>query len=85
MLIFIRLNGTLAQSVGASRIQLTLPQAATIQEMLNILETRYPQAAKQIHLAIPVVNGIHQAKSIHLAPQQEVALLMPVAGGSGRL
>jgi len=85
MLIFIRLNGVLAQSIGASRIQITLPPTSTIQDMLENLEAKYPHAAKQIHLAIPVVNGSHQAKSIHLSPQQEVALLMPVAGGCGSL
>ena len=83
MQIFIRLNGSLAQSIGAPRIQLTLSQSEpTIEDMLQVLTDLHPQAEPQIKQAIPVISGQHQAKSTPLLANQEVALLMPVAGGS---
>lgn len=83
MLIFIRLNGSLAQSIGTPHLQLTLPQNdPTIEDMLQMLTDMYPQAEQQFQQAIPVINGLHQAKSKSLVAHQEVALLMPMAGGS---
>lgn len=81
MQITVRINGTLAQKIGLPRLAITLSEPATIQDLLNHLQEKYPQATAEISAAIAVNNGTHQSPQDTLENGQTVALLMPIAGG----
>lgn len=75
----VRLNGALAQQMGRSRMQVTLADGATVDDLLAHL---YAQAPLQILTrAVPFVAGQHVERSTPLQNGQEVALLIPIAGG----
>jgi molybdopterin converting factor small subunit len=79
--ISVRLNGQLASTVGAARLQLSLPDYATITHLVATLSEQYPQASHLVAQAIPVIEGRHATPATPLAGASEVALLMPIAGG----
>ena len=54
---------------------------ATVQDVLNSLGEQYPNSAETLNIAIPFVAGRHLDKSAPIAQGQEIALLMPAAGG----
>lgn len=82
MNIRVRLSAGLAQFAGNSRLAVNLAEGATVAELLDHLRTEYPHLAPKLETAIPMVSGKHAAPSEHLTTGQEVALLLPVAGGS---
>ncbi len=77
----VRLNGQLATTIGAPRLQLSLPDHASVAHLVALLAEQYPQAAALVARAIPVVDGRHVSAATPLAGAGEVALLMPIAGG----
>ncbi|NLF63214.1 MAG: MoaD/ThiS family protein [Chloroflexi bacterium] len=77
----VRLNGQLMTTIGAPRLSLTLPEQATVADLLDVLAVQYPAAARLLRQAIPVVAGQHVTPATSLAGASEVALLMPIAGG----
>lgn len=79
--IAIRLNGELARSAGRARLGIELADPATVADLIHTLKTQEPTLAPQLQRAIPVVNGRHATADQLLSSGQEVALLMPVAGG----
>lgn len=81
MLIQVRINGALAQALGTVRLTATLDEAATIDELIAHLCQQYPKAKAKLTQAVPVIAGQHMPKSSILSSGQEVALLLPVAGG----
>lgn len=82
MLIRVRLGGGLAQLAGGARIEVTLTEAATVADLLEHLQIQHPKLKQKLHTAMPMVSGRYAAHTDPLAPGQEVALLLPVAGGS---
>jgi len=83
MQISVRLNAVLAQIVGAPRLQLTVHEDATIADVLQTLEAAYPGLGTRLERAVPVLGGNHARLTDKVAADQEVAFLMPVAGGEG--
>lgn len=81
MLVSIRINGTLAQKLGTSRLNLQVETPATVQNVLVMLGEQYPNSAEIINIAIPFVAGRHLDKNATLKQGQQIALLMPAAGG----
>ena len=79
--IAIRLNGELARTAGRARLGIQLADPATITDLVEALKTQEPNLAEQLQRAIPVVNGRHATADQPISSGQEVALLMPVAGG----
>jgi molybdopterin synthase catalytic subunit len=80
-LVTVRVNGVLAQEVGTSRLQLDLPQDATVADLLDAMCRRYPTSSEPIRRAIPVIGGNHVSPSATVPAGREVSLLMPVSGG----
>lgn len=78
----VRAGGGLAHDLGAARLAVTLPEDATVADLLADLRRQHPRAAQRLALAIPVIAGQAVAADAPLAAGQEVALLMPVSGGS---
>lgn len=81
MTVNVRLSAGLAQAVGRTRLVVTLAEGATVADLVEHLRAEHPALASRLDLALPVVSGRHASPSDRLAPGQEVALLLPVAGG----
>lgn len=81
MNVSVRLSGDLAQQVGTARFQVTLVENATVADLAAHLRQQYPAAAARIEIAVPIIAGQHVSPTTKLAAGQEVALLLPVAGG----
>ncbi|MCG3207905.1 MAG: hypothetical protein FOGNACKC_01505 [Anaerolineae bacterium] len=77
----VRLSVGLAQSVGNPRLTVILPEGATIAELLVQLGDSYPQLQPKLNTAVPMIAGRHTPVSESLTAGQEVALLLPIAGG----
>lgn len=78
----VRLSAGLAQLVGNPHLAVTLAEDATVADLLHHLRTRHPALEQRLEIAIPIISGRHAAHSECLTAGQEVALLLPVAGGS---
>lgn len=78
----VRLSAGLTPAVGNSRLVVTLAENATIADLLDHLCAQHPELALKISMAIPMASGRHAAPSDRLTDAQEVALLLPAAGGS---
>lgn len=81
MIVNVRLSGDLAQHVGRARLQVTLPDNASAADLVTHLQAHYPAAAARFRQAVPIVGGQHISPETALAAGQEVALLLPIAGG----
>ncbi|MDT8306573.1 MAG: MoaD/ThiS family protein [Anaerolineae bacterium] len=77
----VRLNGQLATTVGAARLQLSLPDHATVAHLVASLARQYPAAGELALRAVPIVDGRHVTPATPLVGVREVALLMPISGG----
>jgi sulfur-carrier protein len=77
----VRLGTGLATAAGTSRLRLELPSGATVATLLDQLRAEQPAIAAALDSALPVVRGEHAAAGQELAEGDEVALLIPVAGG----
>ncbi len=82
MQVSVRLNAVLAQIVGASRLQVTVSDDATVADVLQALAMAYPGLGARLERAVPVVGGSHARLTDQVGADQEVAFLMPVAGGA---
>jgi molybdopterin converting factor small subunit len=78
----VRLSAGLAPAVGSSRLSVTLAETATVADLLEQLRAQYPPLALTMTTALPIVSGRPVALSDRLTDDQEVALLLPAAGGS---
>jgi molybdopterin converting factor small subunit len=81
MTIHVRFSPGLAQLIGNPRLAVTLAEEATVADLLQYLRSQHPALNQRLDAAIPMISGRHAAQSEHLAAGQEVALLLPVAGG----
>jgi len=81
MKVHVRLSAGLAQATGAPRLVVDLTEEATISDLLTHLRITYPALETKLQAAIPTVSGRHVSSTEPLSAEQEVALLLPVAGG----
>ncbi|HZD11222.1 MAG TPA: MoaD/ThiS family protein [Candidatus Binatia bacterium] len=79
--VFVRLNGSLAEALGTSRLTVQLPEPATLADLIANLSKRHPSTVELLSRAVPVSGGKHLGATFVLPADQEVALLMPIAGG----
>ena len=82
MEISVRLSAALAQITGVPRLQVEVEPGATVADLIQALEHRYPALAPRLKHAVPIVGGSHASPGDVLNAGQEVAFLMPVAGGA---
>lgn len=81
MQINVRVNGILAQKMPGARFQVTLPPQATVADLRRHLQSTHPALASELERVVAVIDGRHQGETAVLQNGQEVALLMPIAGG----
>ena len=83
MQIPVRLSAALVQSGGQTRLSLTLTDGATVSDAIQSIAHQFPALESKLPLVIPFVAGPQVGRSAQLQHQQELALLLPAAGGSG--
>lgn len=81
MRIHTRFSGELASTIGKHRFTLTLPPRATVGDLLDLLCQEYPDSAAKLQVTVQIITGRHVATSEILTDGQEVAFLLPIAGG----
>ncbi len=79
MNIRVRLGPGLLSANGLPRLTVTLAEDATIDDMLAYLVAQYP--VSPFKAAVAVIGGETVSRAMHLSDAQEVALLLPIAGG----
>jgi molybdopterin synthase sulfur carrier subunit len=82
--VVVRLGSGLATAAGIRRLRVELPQEATVGTLLVRLGESEPAIAPALDSVLPVLRGTHASGGEPLSDGDEVALLMPVAGGAGR-
>ena len=80
--VLVRLGSGLATSAGTRRLQVELPGEATVDALLTRVGELEPAIAPALGSALPVVRGTHASREQALSDGDEVALLIPVAGGA---
>ncbi len=82
MTVNVRLGAGLAQSVGFARLSVSLSEGSTVADLREQLRAHHSEAGPQLAVAVPVIAGQHVAWTEPLLSDQEVAFLLPIAGGS---
>lgn len=82
--VVVRLGSGLATGAGTRRLRVELPQESTVETLLARLGEIEPAIGPALDSALPVLRGTHASGREPLADGDEVALLIPVAGGAGR-
>ena len=82
MQVRVRLSGELARAAGGARAELEVPEGATVADLLARLGARHPELEPALERALPMVRGAHAGRDRALKAGEEVALLLPAAGGS---
>jgi molybdopterin converting factor small subunit len=78
----VRLGSGLATAAGTRRLRVELPQDATVDTLLERLGAAEPVIAPALDSALAVLRGTHASGGQTLADGDEVAVLIPVAGGA---
>ena len=81
MEVSVRLGSGLAQLTGAARLSVTMPDEATVGDLIARRGSQRPELVARLAGALPVIAGRHVMPSEALVPGAEVALLLPVSGG----
>ncbi len=77
----VRLSADLIQHVGKTHLTMWLPDDATVADLMSHLRTEHPSLVDRLEMAVPFVAGRHVSQTEPLADGQEVAFLLPIAGG----
>lgn len=83
MNVSVRLSSGLGQFVGSTRLTVSVGENATVSDLIENLRSSYPQMQERLDAALPVISGRHVSPTELLTSGQEVALLLPISGGSG--
>ena len=81
MQVRVRLGSGLSRLSTAPLLTVQLAEDATVEHLLARLGTVQPELASALSSALPVVAGEHVRRDRRLADREEIALLLPVAGG----
>ncbi len=81
MQVRVRLGAGLSRLSKAPALTLELDDGATVDDLLARLRDSEPDLAPALRSALPVIGGVHAEPRQLLVDRQEIALLLPVAGG----
>ena len=82
MRVNVRLGAGLATAAGSRRLTVALPEDASVGTLLGELGRLEPALAAGLDSALPVVRGTQVDRDRRLTDGDNVALLIPVAGGA---
>ncbi len=94
MIVHLRVFGALERYLGGSRFEIELPSGTTVRELLELVHQRWGDAlppqfwdAEAKRFQGPVLMMTRNADikdvDVRLSDQQEIWLLVPLAGGQG--
>jgi molybdopterin converting factor small subunit len=81
MRVRVRLGAGLSRFADAPLLSVDLPDGASVDDLLAALGAEQPALAPALPSALPVLAGAHVERAQRLQAGDEVALLIPVAGG----
>jgi molybdopterin converting factor small subunit len=73
----------LSRFADAPLLSVDLAEGASVDDLLAALGAQQPSLAPALAAALPVLAGTHAERDQTLHAGDEVALLIPVAGGAG--
>ncbi len=82
MRIRVRLGAGLSRFADAPLLSIDLAEGASVQDLLEALGSEQPSLEPALPSALPVLAGTHVEREHTLTAGDEVALLIPVAGGT---
>jgi molybdopterin synthase sulfur carrier subunit len=83
MRVRVRLGAGLSRFADAPLLSVDLAEGASVDDLLAALGAQQPSLAPALTAALPVLAGTHAERHQTLQDGDEVALLIPVAGGAG--
>jgi molybdopterin converting factor small subunit len=81
MRVRVRLGAGLSRFADAPLLSVELAEGASVDDLLAALGSEQPGLAPALRSALPVLGGEHVERDKSLRAGDEVALLIPVAGG----
>lgn len=81
MTVTVRLFAALREAVGTDRLEIDLPDGATVQKLVQAALVRHPQLEPFRPVIRTAVNDAWCTAEARLQDGDEVALLSPVSGG----
>jgi molybdopterin converting factor small subunit len=81
MRVRVRLGAGLSRFADAPLLSLELSEGASVDDLLTTLGAEQPALAPALKSALPMLAGEHVERERRLSAGDEVALLIPVAGG----
>jgi len=81
MHVVVRLSNELARVAGIPRLTVELAPGATVSDLRHAVEQVNPVLRDALGAALPLIRGAHVGSDYTLQAGEEVALLLPVAGG----
>jgi len=81
LMVSIRLFARYAETVGRTRVEISLPAGATVGDLLAEFRRLVPEAAPLPERPLCAVNLVHVLPTQPLRNGDEVAILPPLAGG----
>jgi molybdopterin converting factor small subunit len=81
MRVRVRLGAGLSRFADAPLLSVDLAEGASVEDLLAALGAEQPALAPALRSALPVLAGTHVEREQRLHAGDEVALLIPVAGG----
>ena len=82
MRVRVRLGAGLSRFADAPLLSLELAEGASVDDLLATLGAEQPGLAPALNSALPILAGQHVEREQPLSAGDEVALLIPVAGGA---
>ena len=82
MRVRVRLGAGLSRFADAPLLSIDLAEDASVDDLLAALGTQQPSLEPALPSVLPVVAGTHVERDRRLHAGDEVALLIPVAGGA---
>jgi len=77
----LRLFATLKERAGTSKLEIELPEIATVETLLSILAVQAPALASSLKTVLVAVNNDYAFPDQMLFPNDVIALFPPVSGG----
>jgi len=78
----VRLGAGLSNVAGRPRLQMEVPEGTTVGDVLRRVGEEHPSLGDGLDAALTVVDGSQADAGRPLAEGEEIALLLPVAGGA---
>ena len=82
MRVRVRLGAGLSRFAEAPLLSIDLAEGASVDDLLATLGAQQPSLEPALRSVLPVVAGTHAEREQRLQSGDEVALLIPVAGGT---